>query len=105
MKKQGTDLTFRIEQQGSDFATRLSEHGQELHQRCEHLTKCIEKESAELYSQLISGVEYLHSIGCAHRDLKPENLLLDSEADNANIKVIDFGTSKRFNSKNKKRMT
>jgi len=28
-----------------------------------------------------------------HRDLKPENLLLDSEKDNAMIKVIDFGTS------------
>ncbi len=39
------------------------------------------------------------------RDLKPENLLLDSEQDNANIKVIDFGTSKRFNNKDKKRMT
>ncbi len=40
-----------------------------------------------------------------YRDLKPENLLLDSDADNANIKVIDFGTSKRFNGKEKKRMT
>ena len=29
-------------------------------------------------------------------DLKPENLLLDSKKSNANIKVIDFGTSKKF---------
>ena len=28
-----------------------------------------------------------------HRDLKPENLLLDSDGENACLKVIDFGTS------------
>ena len=27
------------------------------------------------------------------RDLKPENILFESEAEDANIKVIDFGTS------------
>ena len=32
-----------------------------------------------------------------HRDLKPENLLLDSRSQNANVKVVDFGTSKLFN--------
>jgi calcium-dependent protein kinase len=30
-----------------------------------------------------------------HRDLKPENILLDSKNDNQ-IKVIDFGTSQKF---------
>jgi len=31
-----------------------------------------------------------------HRDLKPENLLFDSDKKTANIKVIDFGTSRKF---------
>ena len=31
-----------------------------------------------------------------NRDLKPENLLLTSTKSNATLKVIDFGTSKRF---------
>ena len=31
-----------------------------------------------------------------HRDLKPENLLLETNDDNSNIKVIDFGTSMVF---------
>ena len=31
-----------------------------------------------------------------NRDLKPENLLLDSKGLDARLKVIDFGTSKRF---------
>lgn len=36
-----------------------------------------------------------------HRDLKPENLLLESEKKNAIIKVIDFGTSRKFDKSKK----
>jgi calcium-dependent protein kinase len=43
--------------------------------------------------QVLSAVSYCHSMKIVHRDLKPENLLLDSESENAMIKVIDFGTS------------
>lgn len=31
------------------------------------------------FSQILNGVEYLHSLGIAHRDLKPENLLLTED--------------------------
>jgi len=30
------------------------------------------------------------------RDLKPENLIFDSSKPNANLKVIDFGTSRKL---------
>ena len=36
-----------------------------------------------------------------HRDLKPENLLFDSDKKNATLKVIDFGTSRKFDNKKK----
>ena len=36
--------------------------------------------------------------------MKPENILLDSRANNANIKVIDFGTSIKFNCEDSKKM-
>jgi len=31
-----------------------------------------------------------------HRDLKPENFLLNSNEENATLKVIDFGTARFF---------
>lgn len=44
--------------------------------------------------QLLESVKYLHEKNISHRDLKPENVLYDSET--KSIKLIDFGTSKKF---------
>ena len=34
---------------------------------------------------------YMHEEGVVHRDLKPENLLFDTAAEDAQLKVVDFG--------------
>ena len=52
-----------------------------------------DKEACRFFHQILSGVEYLHSIKICHRDLKPENLLLD---ENMNIKIVDFGLSNTY---------
>lgn len=53
---------------------------------------------AFLAKQMLSGLLYMHSNKMAHRDLKPENYLLseDQPVEKANLKLIDFGMSRRF---------
>ena len=46
------------------------------------------------FRQLISCIEYIHTLGIAHRDIKPENILISSY--NNKIKLIDFGLSNSY---------
>ncbi|RLV91837.1 Serine/threonine-protein kinase KIN4 [Spathaspora sp. JA1] len=48
----------------------------------------------KLFSQLVSGVDYMHSKGLIHRDLKLENLLLDKHQ---NVIISDFGFVNSYN--------
>lgn len=52
-----------------------------------------EKDAATCITQVLHGVEYIHSQNVIHRDLKPENLLL---TDNRTIKIADFGLAVEF---------
>ena len=42
--------------------------------------------------KLFGALHHMHSQGVVHRDIKPENIML---ATNDELKLIDFGLSKR----------
>ncbi len=46
--------------------------------------------------KIFSAVKHLHTHGICHRDLKPENFLFLTKDEDSEIKIIDFGLSKKF---------
>lgn len=73
----------------------LSEGG-ELFEKIVEMHKFSEKQAAILMRKILSSVKHLHEHGICHRDLKPENFLFTDNTEDAEIKLIDFGLSKRF---------
>lgn len=75
--------------------------GGELFDKIHELGLFSEKTAAIIMKQILQGVAYCHSKGIVHRDLKPENILLVSQGYNEEnlIKIIDFGASETFKSR------
>lgn len=48
--------------------------------------------------KILSAIKHLHEHQICHRDLKPENFLFADNTPESEIKLIDFGLSKRFGS-------
>jgi len=65
--------------------------GGELYKRIAELHHFSERSAARIVKQVLKAVHYMHSYGVVHRDLKLENILLTSTAEDASIKVADFG--------------
>ena len=70
--------------------------GGELFERILSQGNISEATAAEYMRQIFSILSYLQDLKIVHRDLKPENFLMSSSADNAYLKIIDFGASKKY---------
>ncbi|KAJ6470057.1 kinase-like domain-containing protein [Mycena vitilis] len=44
-------------------------------------------------NQLIRAITHIHAFGLSHGDISPGNVLIDSDPDGGNVKLIDFGRS------------
>ena len=75
--------------------------GGELFDRIVQAKNFTEMQAAQLMDQILSAVSYLHKHGIIHRDLKPENICFETSSAESNIKIIDFGTSKKVTSSEK----
>ena len=47
----------------------------------------------KLMKNICMGLNNIHKRGIMHRDIKPENLMLKSQKNIYNVKIIDFGLS------------
>ena len=59
--------------------------------------KCDEKIVVNLIAKVLLAIAHCHSRGITHRDLKPENILFENNQPGAEIKIIDFGLSRKYN--------
>jgi len=71
--------------------------GGDLYERCPYS----EPDAARLVAKILSAVSYLHKQGVVHRDIKFENILFENRRKDAEIKIIDFGLSKKYYGKHK----
>ena len=60
-----------------------------------------EKQSAQIAGKLLSAIAYMHEHNVSHRDIKFENIMFESNAEDAEVKLIDFGLSKVCDPQNK----
>merc|ERR1719223_2140829 len=72
--------------------------GGELFDRIVADGRFTEQVAARVVQQMLRAINYMHQNYIMHRDLKPENWLLatDAEIMATDLKLIDFGLSKRF---------
>lgn len=66
--------------------------GGDLWSRC----PCDEERAIRIISSLTSAVAHMHKMGISHRDIKMENIMLENRSADAQIKLIDFGLSTKF---------
>eukprot|EP01083_Nonionella_stella_P005945 17159_1 len=53
-----------------------------------------EKEAVRILREILEALDHMHDKNILHLDLKPDNILFSSKADDAPIKLIDFGMAR-----------
>ena len=67
--------------------------GLTITEHCDHHKLTIE-DRLNLFRQVCLAVHHAHQKGIIHRDIKPSNILVSTQDDQADPKIIDFGVAK-----------
>jgi len=68
--------------------------GGEMYDRLHKRGVYRDADAAEATRQMLRAIGHLHSKNIVHRDIKLENFLYESDAEDAELKLIDFGFAK-----------
>lgn len=68
----------------------------ELFERIKTVKVFSERQAAKIMKQVLSVILYLNLNSIVHRDIKPENIVFENDKINSTVKVIDFGTARKF---------
>lgn len=72
-------------------------NGGELFNRLSKMRNFTESQAADIISQIMLGLNYMHMQQITHRDLKPENILLVSQDKECfDLKISDLGFAQKF---------
>ena len=71
--------------------------GGELFDRIVESGSICESIASGYLKKMFGAVNHLHLLGICHRDLKPQNFLFENKSKDAELKIIDFGLSSKFN--------
>uniref|UniRef100_A0A671SJC9 non-specific serine/threonine protein kinase n=1 Tax=Sinocyclocheilus anshuiensis TaxID=1608454 RepID=A0A671SJC9_9TELE len=77
-----------IEVAGKRLCIVMEAAAKDLLQKIHEVNRIPEDQSKNLFSQMVSAINYLHQMDIVHRDLKCENILLTAEEQ---VKITDFG--------------
>ena len=58
--------------------------------------KIPEKKVCLIMIKILYAISYCHSRGITHRDLKPENIMFETPDEESDIKILDFGLSRKY---------
>lgn len=70
--------------------------GNEVFEQIVHYGKISELTVSKIIFKVLHAIAYCHSKGITHRDIKPENILLEHNGPEAEVKLIDFGLSRKY---------
>ena len=70
--------------------------GKEVFEKIANQGNISEKKVVNIIFKVLLAIAHCHSRGITHRDLKPENILFDSLKMDSEIKIIDFGLSRKY---------